>query len=42
MVDNGNGAQRADQVDAVLDGLDDILEDDAQAFVDGFVQVGGQ
>ncbi len=31
-----------DDVDALLDEIDDVLEQDAEAFVKGYVQKGGQ
>ena len=31
-----------DDVDALLDEIDDVLEEDAEAFVRGYVQKGGQ
>jgi ubiquitin-like protein Pup len=31
-----------DDVDALLDEIDDVLEQDAEAFVRGYVQKGGQ
>ena len=31
-----------DDVDALLDEIDDVLEEDAEAFVRGYVQTGGQ
>jgi ubiquitin-like protein Pup len=32
----------ADDVDAILDEIDDVLEENAEDFVRGFVQKGGQ
>jgi ubiquitin-like protein Pup len=31
-----------DDVDALLDEIDDVLEEDAEAFVRGYVQKGGE
>ena len=33
---------RDDDVDAILDEIDDVLETNAEEFVKGFVQKGGQ
>ena len=35
-------ASRNDEVDALLDEIDDVLEANAETFVRGFVQKGGQ
>jgi prokaryotic ubiquitin-like protein Pup len=35
-------ASRDDEVDALLDEIDDVLENNAEQFVRGFVQKGGQ
>ncbi len=46
-VDTGEGATERkerldDDVDAILDEIDDVLEENAEEFVRGFVQKGGQ
>ena len=39
----GSAAQvKDDDVDAILDEIDDVLESNAEEFVKGFVQKGGQ
>ncbi len=35
-------AAQGDEVDALLDEIDDVLEQNAEQFVRGFVQKGGQ
>lgn len=39
-----NAAKKAldDDIDAILDEIDDVLEENAEEFVRGFVQKGGQ
>ncbi len=34
--------QLTDDVDALLDEIDDVLEEDAEAFIRGYVQKGGE
>lgn len=38
----GQGQAQAQQVDDLLDEIDSVLESDAESFVQGFVQKGGQ
>jgi prokaryotic ubiquitin-like protein Pup len=38
----GQATVRDDDVDAILDEIDDVLETNAEEFVKGFVQKGGQ
>lgn len=38
----GQSQVNVPQLDALLDQIDTVLEADAQSFVDGFVQKGGQ
>lgn len=38
----GQAQQRDDEVDELLDEIDDVLESNAESFVRGFVQKGGQ
>lgn len=40
--DSESHEELLNETDALLDDIDDILESDAQAFMDGFVQKGGQ
>ena len=36
------GREEIDDVDAILDEIDDVLEENAEEFVRGFVQKGGE
>lgn len=38
----GAGQAQAQAIDDLLDQIDEVLEDSAEAFVQGFVQKGGQ
>ncbi|UFU04388.1 ubiquitin-like protein Pup [Ruania suaedae] len=38
----GGGQSRDTEVDSLLDEIDDVLETNAESFVRGFVQKGGQ
>ena len=38
----GNGAQTLSNVDDILNEIDDVLEENAEEFVRGYVQKGGQ
>lgn len=40
--DSAAGQMQVQSIDALLDHIDTVLESDAQTFVEGFVQKGGQ
>ena len=42
MAEQSKGEKLKEAIDSILDEIDEVLESDAQAFVDGFKQKGGE